>query len=426
VQEPRSTPAAAKQLALWYALLVVWLIVGISMGRAQSMGLFQLPLIDSIGVGRADFSLSMALTFLLMGIGAPVTGALIDKYGAGRVVAVCLVATIAGLYFYLAARSPLDLVIGGVLMGIGVSGTGITSLVGLIGKLSPPEKRLRAIASIGMAAGIGSFVALPVIHLLIEKLGWQTTIVCLMVSLAALIPLALSLGGRIEDPGKNPRIPDQTIKQALAEALTHPGYLLLTAGFFVCGFHVSFIVAHLPAFAVDQGLPGWVGPVALSAVGIMNLVGTWVAGQSGSWIEKRKGLSLIYLGRAVIFVGFLVLPMTPWVVIGLCSLLGLLWLATVPLTSGLVATFFGTTWMSMLFGIAFLSHQVGSFLGVWMAGKLFDATKSYDAMWYISIALGVISALLNWPIRERPVARLTENSAAAAKEAAGAVRPAKA
>lgn len=339
MSERTVSTAPAKKLALWYALLVVWLIVGISMGRAQSMGLFQIPLVTDIGVGRADFSLSLALTFLLMGLGAPVTGALIDKYGAGRVVAACLLASMAGLYMYLIAKSPMDLIVGGVLMGIGVSGTGITSLVGLIGKLAAPEKRLSSIASIGMAAGIGSFVALPVIHFLIEAFGWKTTIICLIGSLAVLIPLSLSLGGRMEETGKNPLVRDQTIKESLAEAFTHPGYLLLTAGFFVCGFHVSFIVAHLPAFTIDQGLPAWVGPFALSAVGIMNLVGTYVAGQSGKWIEKRVGLSLIYFGRAIVFVGFLVLPMTPWVVITLCSLLGLLWLATVPLTSGLVATF---------------------------------------------------------------------------------------
>jgi len=199
---------------------------------------------------------------------------------------------------------------------------------------------------------------------------------------------------------------DQTMLEALGEAFRHPSYWLLTVGFFVCGFHVAFIMVHLPAFTVDQGLPSWVGPYALSVVGIANIMGTFLAGQSGRFLEKREGLSLIYLGRAVLFLGFLFLPMTPASVIILCGLLGLLWLSTIPLTSGLVATFFGTTWMSMLFGIVFLSHQLGSFLGVWLAGRIFDMTKSYDAMWWISIALGVLSALINWPIRERPVERL--------------------
>jgi predicted MFS family arabinose efflux permease len=199
----------------------------------------------------------------------------------------------------------------------------------------------------------------------------------------------------------------QTFREALGEALRHRSYWLLTAGFFVCGFHVAFIVVHLPAFTADQGLPSWVGPYALSVVGIANIIGTFLAGRSGRLLEKRQGLGVIYLGRAVLFLGFLYLPITPTTVIVLCGLLGLLWLATIPLTSGLVATFFGTQWMSMLFGIVFLSHQLGSFLGVWLAGRLYDMSHSYDAMWWISIALGLLAALINWPIRERPVARMT-------------------
>jgi predicted MFS family arabinose efflux permease len=225
-----------------------------------------------------------------------------------------------------------------------------------------------------------------------------------MVITLLLIPLAWPISGK---PAARLDVAlQQTVREALLEALRHPSYLLLTAGFFVCGFHVAFIMVHLPAFAVDQGLPSWVGPFALSVVGIANIIGTFVAGQSGRFIEKRRGLSLIYFGRSILFLGFLFLPMTPATVIVLCGLLGLLWLSTIPLTSGLVATFFGTTWMSMLFGIVFLSHQVGSFLGVWLAGRLFDATRSYDAMWWISIALGLTAALLHWPIEERPVQRL--------------------
>jgi MFS family permease len=201
----------------------------------------------------------------------------------------------------------------------------------------------------------------------------------------------------------------------LREAFQHPSFWLLTAGFFVCGFHVAFIMVHLPAFTVDQGLPTWVGPFALSVVGIANIVGTFIAGQSGRFMEKRRALSLIYFGRAIIFLGFIFLPMTSVTVIVLCGLLGLLWLATIPLTSGLVATFFGTTWMSMLFGFVFLSHQLGAFLGVWLGGRLYDLTNSYEAMWWLSIGLGVLAALLNWPIQEKPVARLSALEPQAAK-----------
>jgi len=393
-----------RALPLWALILIVGTIVGLSMGRAQSMGLYLAPITRALGVGRESFGLAMALAQLTMGFGAPFSGALIDKFGAGRVIVVCVLTAIAGLYVLYAANSSVDLLLSGVLMGIGVSGTGLTSLVGTIGRLAPPEKRLSAIASVGMAAGIGGFVALPVMHLLIELGGWQQSLLWLMAITALLLPLAWPIGGKAVH--KAGAVRDQTMVEALGEALRHPDYWLLTVGFFVCGFHVAFIMVHLPAFTLDQGLPSWVGPYALSMVGIANIIGTFLAGQSGRFLEKRQGLSLIYLGRAVLFLGFLYLPMTPASVIIICGLLGLLWLSTIPLTSGLVATFFGTTWMSMLFGIVFLSHQLGSFLGVWLGGRIFDMTKSYDAMWWISIALGVLSALINWPIREKPVQRL--------------------
>ncbi len=409
----RTSPSASTSTALplWLLILVVGTIVGVSMGRAQSMGLYLQPVTQALNVGREAFALSIAFTQLLMGIGAPFSGALIDAFGAGRVIVACVLTTIAGLYFMYAATGPVDLLIAGILMGIGVSGTGVTSLVGTVGRLAPPEKRLSAIASMGMAAGIGSFVALPLMHFLIEYVGWQTSLLWLMAITALLIPLAWPIGGKpqlVDGPARS-----QTLREAIAEAARHPSYWLLTAGFFVCGFHVAFIVVHLPAFAVDQGLPSWVGPFALSVVGIANIIGTYLAGQSGGYIEKRRLLSVIYFARAVIFVGFLVLPMTPATVIVLCGLLGIFWLSTIPPTSGLVATFFGTQWMSMLFGFVFLSHQIGSFLGVWLAGRLYDITKSYDAMWWISIALGVISALINWPIKERPVARIAAATAPA-------------
>jgi predicted MFS family arabinose efflux permease len=398
------TSSTRTALPLWALITIVGIIVGVSMGRNQSMGLYLPPVTQALDVGRESFALAMALAQLLMGVGAPLSGALIDKFGAGRVIVVCVLAAMAGLYVMYLATSPAHLLISGALLGIGVSGTGVTSLVGTIGRLAPPEKRLSAIASIGMAAGIGGFVSLPVMHFLIEMVGWKQSLLWLMLITALLLPLAWPLGGK--PATTTGLVRQQTVREALSEAARHPSYWYLIAGFFVCGFHVAFIMVHLPAFAIDQGLPSWVGPFALSVVGIANIIGTYIAGQSGRFIEKRRGLSLIYFGRSIIFLGFLFLPITPATVITLCGLLGLLWLATIPLTSGLVATFFGTTWMSMLFGIVFLSHQVGSFLGVWLAGRLFDMTKSYDAMWWISIALGLVAALAHWPIQEKPVARL--------------------
>jgi MFS family permease len=400
-----STPAVRPaQIPFALVLMSVWLIVGLSMGRAQSMGLYLTPVTGALGVGRETFGLAMAFSQLTMGLAAPFTGGLIDKFGAGRIVILSVATTIGGLWMMSAATAPWHLLLSGVLMGLGVSGTGVTSLIGTIGRLAPPEKRLSAMASLGMASGVGGFMALPVMHLLMEWAGWQGSLLWLIVLTALLIPIALPIAGKpvpVEGP-----VRQQTAGEALREALAHPSFWLLIGGFFVCGFHVSFIMVHLPAFARDQGLPSWVGPYALSVVGIANIVGTYLAGQSGKYIEKRRGLSLIYVGRAIIFGGFLLLPMTEWTVIGLCGLLGLLWLATIPLTSGLVATFFGTQWMSMLFGIVFLSHQVGAFFGVWLAGRLFDMTGSYAAMWWLSVALGLVAALFNWPIKERGVARL--------------------
>ena len=407
--EPQSARPA---VPFFLVLLSVWFIIGLSMGRAQSMGLYLQPVTKALGVGRESYGLAMAVSQLMMGVAAPFAGGLIDKWGAGRVVIICLLTTMLGLWVMYAATTGVHLLISGALMGIGVSGTGITSLIGTIGRLAPPEKRLSAMASLGMAAGIAGFVAIPVMHYLIEWVGWQASLLWLIALTVLLIPIALPISGKpvpVEGPTRQ-----QSVGESLREAFAHPSFWLLTGGFFVCGFHVAFIMVHLPAFTRDQGLPGWVGPFALSVVGIANIIGTFLAGQSGKYVEKRLGLSLIYFGRAFIFVGFLVLPMTPATVIGLCGALGLLWLATIPLTSGLVATFFGTQWMSMLFGIVFLSHQIGSFLGVWLAGRLFDTTGSYTAMWWLSIGLGVLAGLLNWPIQERGVARLRQAAPAGA------------
>jgi predicted MFS family arabinose efflux permease len=301
------------------------------------------------------------------------------------------------------ANDGADLMIAGVLLGIGVSGTGITALVGAVGRAAPADKRTAAVASLGMASGIGGFLAFPYVHVLIEAFGWKTSLVVVALSCAALAPLALALRGRGQAA-----IPvrTQSLTAAFREAFSLPSFWLLVAGFFVCGFHVSFYSVHLPAFVQDQGVGVWVGVWALMAVGIANIIGTWIAGQSAKFVEKRISLTVIYFARAVLFLGLIYLPITPITIIGISALLGLFWLSTIPLTSGLVATFFGTGWMSMLFGFVFLSHQLGSFAGLWLAGRLYDATHSYQLMWWICSGLGVVAGLLNWPIKERPVARM--------------------
>ena len=405
------SPVIATRQPLWLVILAAGVICGIAMGLRQVMGLYLPPMTLELGIGREPFSTAMAIANLTWGLGAVGAGMVADRYGAGRVVVSGVLATMAGMYVMYVAQSGLDLMLSGILLGIGVSGTGITSLVGAVGRAAPPEKRTSAIASLGMAGGIGGFVAFPYTHLLMDVAGWKTSLLLLLITTSLMLPLAWPLSGR---PAPGAGIVDQqTLGGAIREACTHPSYLLLVAGFFVCGFHVAFYGVHLPAFVADKGLDGSVAVIALTTVGIGNLVGTYIAGQSGRFIEKRRGLSLIYFGRCFIFLGLLFLPITPLTVIVLSALLGLFWLSTVPLTSSLVATFFGTRWMSMLFGVVFLSHQLGSFSGLWLAGTLYDLTKSYDMMWWISIALGLFAAAVHWPIQERPVARLAVAPAAA-------------
>ncbi len=400
--QPKVRPA-------WLVILAAGTIVAMAMGLRQVMGLYLKPVTVDLGIGREPFSNAMAVANLVWGFGAILAGGIADKYGAGRVIVVCALATVGGLLAMMSATAPWGLYLSGVLTGVGVAGTGVTALVGAVGRSVPADKRLAAIASMGMAGGIGQLVAFPLTHLLIEYTGWKSSLAILAAIATAMLPLALPIAGK--PPAMSGAVKSQTLGEAVREAAVHPSYWLLTVGFFVCGFHVAFYGVHLPAYVSDKGLPSWVGVYALMAVGIANIFGTYVAGQSGRWVEKRVGLSYIYFMRCLPFIALLVLPITPASVIAISAVLGVFWLSTVPLTSGLVGMFFGTQWMSMLFGFVFLSHQLGSFTGLWMAGRVYDATKSYDMMWWISIALAVAAGLIHLPIRERPAARMRAEAA---------------
>jgi MFS family permease len=396
-----TAPSTARPL--WLILLSAGLIVGAAMGLRQCLGLYLRPITMDLGIGREPFSDAIAVANLLWGLGAVGAGALADRYGAAFVAIIGSLTSAAGFLLMCYAHSGTDLMIAGVLLGIGVSGTGITALVGAVGRAAPPDKRTAAIASLGMAGGIGGFLAFPYVHALIEAFGWKVSLIVVAASCASLAPLALALRGRGQAAAV---VRTQSLTDAFREAFALPSFWLLVTGFFVCGFHVSFYSVHLPAFVQDQGVGVWVGVWALMAVGLANIVGTYIAGQSARFVEKRISLSVIYAARSVLFLGLLFLPVTPFTVIGISALLGLFWLSTIPLTSGLVATFFGTGWMSMLFGFVFLSHQLGSFAGLWLAGRLYDATHSYQLMWWICAGLGLIAAALNWPIKEKPVTRM--------------------
>jgi MFS family permease len=356
-----------------------------------------------LGIGREPFSFAMAIANLIWGLMAAPMGAIADRYGTTRIVIVGAASTMLGLYLMYSAQSGTALLISGVLLGIGVGGTGVTALVGAVGRVVSAEKRPQALASLGMAAGIGSFIAFPYTHIFMEMVGWKSSLLVLIATISILIPLSAAFP---KPAAASSTLRQQTLREAIREACALPSFWLLVCGFFVCGFHVAFYGVHLPAFVADKGLPSSVAVTALTMVGLTNIVGTYLAGQSSKLVEKRIGLSFIYLMRIFPFLGLLFLPINAVTVIAISALLGLFWLSTVPLTSALVATFFGPQWMSTLFGIVFLSHQLGSFTGLWLAGVVYDTTKSYDMMWWLSIGLALFAAAVHWPIQERPVARL--------------------
>ncbi len=394
---------------VWAIVLAGATVAGIGMGLRQIMGLYLKPMTETLGIGREAFSIAIALANIVWGVAAPFVGAVSDKYGAGKVLLLGSTCTAIGLVVMVLATSEMHLMISGVFMGLGVAGAGVTAMVGAIGRASPPEQRTQAISKLGIGSGVGVLVSLPYAHVLIEMFGWKASLVTMAATAALMWPLAYVIGNDTATGSPGGQRP-QSLKEALGEAFRHPSFLLLTAGFFVCGFQVAFYALHLPAYVADKGFDPMIGVLGLTMVGLGNLIGTWAAGQSAAYFPKQYTLAFIYLGRCLVFLCFLTMEMTPTLVVLLSFILGLLWLSTVPLTSSLVATFFGPVWMTMLFGIVFFSHQIGSFIGVWMAGWAFDVTRSYDMMWWASIGLGLFAALVHWPISQEPVARLRNKS----------------
>jgi predicted MFS family arabinose efflux permease len=345
----------------------------------------------------------MALVSLIWGISGIFASAIADKFGAGRVLFAGIALMMVGYLLLYAVSTVSDLTWSGLFIGLGVGVCGQSVMVGLIGRAAAPEQRSSALASISIANALGNVVALPYTQFFIEALGWQGSLLVLVGTLACLLPIALLIKDK---PNASATSKPQSMESAIREAIRLPSYWLLMAGFFVCGFHVGFYAVHLPAYVTSLGMDSRVGVIALTMVGIANVAGAWLAGRSAGYFQQRRVLSFIYLTRSFIFLGLIFLPKSPAVVIAVSALLGLFWLATMPLTSGLVATFFGTTWLALLFSFVGFAHQLGGFVGVWLAGILFDATKSYDVMWWLAASLSLIAALLHWPIRERGVPRL--------------------
>jgi predicted MFS family arabinose efflux permease len=401
-----ASPRISATPLLWLIVLAAGLVLIINMGIRQSFGLFLNPISLDLGLGRESFALSMALQNLMWGLTAPAAGGLADKYGAGRVLTVGALCYVGGLLIMANAAGEASLLTAGVLIGLGVSGTGFTTVLGVVGRAAPEESRAKALGLASMGSAIGMFAALPYVHVLIDTYGWSWSLVILALTAAMMAPLGwmLASGAGREAAGRAASAVTtghQTIRAALTDAMPDRDFRLLSVGFFVCGFHIAFVATHLPAFVTDQGFSAETGMLALMVIGIGNIAGTYLFGQLGGHFEKRHLLVFLYGARAAVFLAFVLLPMTYYSLLAYSAILGLLWLATVPLTSGLVADMFGPRWMSMLFGITLFSHQIGSFLGAWLGGYLYDIFQSYDIMWWMSIALGVLSALLHGLIRQR-------------------------
>ena len=393
---------------VWIVILSAGLLLGLVMGFRQSLGLFLGPVTAELELGRAPYAFAIGLMNLVWGVAAPITGAVADRYGAGRIAAAGGLFYAAGLLTLTMSGAGGQLVLAGVLLGLGLSGAGFSVVLGAVGRAAPAEKRSAALGAASVGGSVGQFACLPYAQALIDGVGWSSALAVMAASALVMVAAARGVAGRGAAPEETSGpVHDQSLGEALGEACRHRGFWLLTAGFFVCGFHLAFVAVHLPAFVADGGLPAWLGAGALTVIGLGNIAGTWGCGALGARYRKKSVLSLLYLGRAAAFLLIAALPLTTASVLALAAILGLLWLGTVPLTSGLVAGIFGPRWMSMLFGIVFLSHQLGGFLGVWLAGWSYDRLGSYDLMWWLCVALGVASAALHWPIDERPVARLT-------------------
>ncbi|RJG13934.1 MFS transporter [Pseudomonas cavernicola] len=393
--------------ATWRAS--AWILVGaalilaLSLGIRHGFGLFLAPMSAEFGWGREVFAFAIALQNLIWGLSQPFTGALADRFGASRVVLVGGVLYAAGLVLMGLADSPWSLSLSaGLLIGIGLSGTSFSVLLGVVGRAVPAEKRSMAMGIASAAGSFGQFAMLPGTLGLLGWLGWSAA----LLALGALVALIVPLVGMLRDRPLPLLGHEQTLREALQEAAGHSGFWLLALGFFVCGFQVVFIGVHLPAYLVDQHLPAQAGTTVLALVGLFNIFGTYIAGWLGGRMSKPRLLTALYLARALVIAGFFLAPLNVWSAYAFGIAMGLLWLSTVPLTNGTVATLFGVRNLSMLGGIVFLFHQLGAFLGGWLGGYLYDRTGSYDLVWQIAIFLSVVAAALNWPVREQPVARL--------------------
>ncbi|MBA4756684.1 MFS transporter [Sphingosinicella sp.] len=378
------------------------LIVTLAMGVRQTFGLFLPDMSAALDIGRGTFGLALALQNLLFGLVQPFVGAIADRHGAGRVVAFGAILYALGLIGAAMASSALGLHITfGVIVGMAQSATTFVVVLGAVGRVVPEAQRSLAFGIVTAGGSLGQFLIVPASQMLLGNFGYQIALMVLAGFVAVAVALSFGVAGKPQ-----PAQSDQPLGNALAEAASNRSFQLLTAGFFVCGFHIAFIATHFPAYLADKGLGAAIGATVLALVGLFNIFGSYIFGLWGDHAPKKLLLSGLYAARGLVIVVYLLLPVSTVSSLVFAAAMGFLWLGTVPLTSGLIGQIFGVRYLSMLYGIVFLSHQVGSFFGAWMAGVLYDITGNYDAAWGASIALAVIATLLHLPIRAVPVARL--------------------
>lgn len=389
---------------LWIMLACGTVIVLIVNGIRMTFGVFLKPISLDMGISREAYGLVIAGQALLFGLVQPFAGMAADRYGAFRTILFGATLYVSGLWLASAATSPADLHLSlGLLVGIGLSASASVVVLGAIGKLVPDHRRGVVFGTVIASGSLGMFLLVPAAAELIGRFGWRESLALMAILVAVTALLAIGLRIPARSAGGAGR---QPFREATNEAVRHRGFVLLTLGFFVCGFHVAFISTHFPAYLADSGVSPAAASYALAVIGLCNIIGAYGFGALGDRLRKKSVLTAIYVLRAALMSVILVAPMTDITAIAFGACMGLIWLSTVPLTSGIVAQVFGPQHFSFLFGIVFMSHQFGAFAGAWLGGRIHDATGTYDAMWAVSIGLALISAALHWPIDDRPLARL--------------------
>ena len=399
-----STP---KTLPMWQVLICGAVIVSVAMGIRHGFGLWLQPMTQEMGWGREDFATAIGVQNICWGIFGIFSGMLADRFGAFRVMVVSGLLYALGLWGMAHAVSPAWLTLtAGVMIGAAQAGTTFAIVFGVIGRNIPAEKRSWAMGVVSSAGSFGQFLLVPSSTYLIQHVGWHQALVVLAAGMLVVLPLTLGLREPSFAAGHQPAR-QQSILQALREAFGYRSFQLLMAGYFVCGFQVVFIGVHMPSYLKDQGLEPQVAGTALALIGLFNILGTYAAGTLGQYWPKNLILSGIYTARGLFISAFVLMPVTPTTVYLFAAAMGLLWLSTVPVTNAVIAQIFGVSHLSMLSGFVFMSHQFGSYLGVWLGGWAYDRTGSYDQVWYLCIGLSVFAALINLPVKEAPITRAT-------------------